>query len=181
MRYPPEHKAEARAKIVGSSAALAKSAGFAASGIDALAEAAGVTSGAVYRHFEGKDGLLAAIVESELSTTCARFAMIDREHVLVAVDAYLSLGHVRHPEAGCMLPTLAAEVARASSHTRDVYERAMGELVSVLESKVGDRTRASALVSLCAGAVMIARGLESEAARREVLGAARKSARVLLG
>ena len=92
MRYPPKHKAESREKLVRASAARAKEQGFAATGIDALAEAAGLTSGAFYRHFEGKVDLLAAIVASELDTTRARFAAIEPgadEMLLLAIDAYL--------------------------------------------------------------------------------------------
>lgn len=180
MRYQPEHKDRSRAKIVGAGAALAKRAGFGATGIDALAKAAGLTSGALYKHFRGKDALLSAIVDRELSATTARFARIDAERVLAAVDAYLSLAHVNHPEAGCLLPSLAPEVARASSATRAIYEERLAELLSTLEAKVGDRAQAAALLALCAGAVMVARGLESDAARTEMLEAARAGARRLL-
>jgi AcrR family transcriptional regulator len=177
MRYPAEHKDRMRSKIVGASAAVAKRGGFSASGIDALAEAAGVTSGAVYKHFDGKDGLLRAIIESELAATERRFANADPKR---AVDAYLSLAHVEHPEAGCLLPALAAEVARASPETREVYERAMDQLMSTLATTLGNRALAHALVSLCVGAVTVARGLATDEARKEILAAARTSAHALL-
>jgi len=183
VRYPPEHKSRSRERLVRASASHAKQQGFSGSGVDALAGAAGVTSGALYKQFAGKEQLLSAILESELATTTARFAAIDprdTELLLHAIDAYLSLGHVRHPEAGCVLPTLAPEVGRASLETKVTFEHALAELNRVLSERVGDASRASALVSLAAGAVMIARALSSEAARREVLGAARAAARSLL-
>jgi AcrR family transcriptional regulator len=177
MRYSAEHKDRMRSKIVGASAAVAKRGGFSASGIDALAEAAGVTSGAVYKHFDGKDGLLRAIIESELAATERRFANADPKR---AVDAYLSVAHVEHPEAGCLLPALAAEVARASPETREAYERAMDQLMSTLATALGNRALAHALVSLCVGAVMVARGLATDEARKEILAAARANAHALL-
>ena len=181
MRYPAEHKDRMRSKIVGASAAVAKRGGFSASGVDALADAAGVTSGAVYKHFDGKDGLLRAIIESELAQTERRFANADPRR---AVDAYLSLAHVEHPEAGCLLPALAAEVARASLETRAAYERAMDRMMTTLATVLGgakvDRALAHALVSLCVGAVMVARGLASTEAREEILAAARATAHALL-
>lgn len=128
----------------------------------------------------GKEALLAAIVEGELAATRGRFAMIDAGQVLATVDAYLSLPHVRHPEAGCLLPSAAPEVARASSETRRAYERALAALTGVLAEKVGDRGRATALLSLCVGAVTVARGLTTDEARGEVLAAARAGARALL-
>lgn len=178
MRYPAAHKDRTRSKIVGASARVAKRAGFSASGVDALATAAGVTSGAVYKHFDGKDGLLRAMIESELAATERRFANAGPHR---AIDAYLSLAHVEHPEAGCLLPALAAEVARASPATRAAYEHAMDQLMTTLATALGaDRALAHALVSLCVGAVMVARGLASDEAREEILAAARTSAHALL-
>ncbi|MDF2695099.1 MAG: Transcriptional regulator, TetR family protein [Labilithrix sp.] len=183
MRYPPGHKAEARNTLVRASGSLAKKEGFAGSGVDALAGAAGLTSGAFYRHFDGKTDLLSAIVETELETTRGRFASIEprsEEQLLRAIDGYLSLAHVRRPESGCLLPTLAPEIARAPAETRTVFERALADLAAVLSEKIGDRAVASALISQCVGAVMIARALATEEAKREVLEAARRSARAML-
>ena len=183
MRYPREHKVITREKLVRESGALAKRSGFAGSGVDALAQAAGLTSGAFYKHFEGKDALLAAICEGELAATGARFAAIEpgsREQILRVIDAYLSVAHVRAPEAGCLLPSLSPEIARASQTTREAFERAFHELAAVLAEKVGDPELGSALVTQCVGAVTIARALASEAAQRKVLAAARESVRRLL-
>jgi TetR/AcrR family transcriptional regulator, transcriptional repressor for nem operon len=179
MRHS-EQKSRSREKLVRASASLAKQQGFAGSGVDALASAAGFTSGAFYRHFEGKDELLSSIVETELESTRARFSAIEprsEEQLLRAFDAYLSLAHVRHPEAGCVLPPLASEVGRAPDETKQVFERALAELMAVLAEKVGDTSVAFALLNQCVGAVMIARGLATDSAKHEVLAAARKSVR----
>ncbi|MFE8597275.1 TetR/AcrR family transcriptional regulator [Archangium violaceum] len=184
MRYSPEQKSRSREKLVRASASLAKQQGFAGSGVDALASAAGLTSGAFYRHFEGKGELLSAIIETELEATCGRFAAIeprDEEQLFLAIDAYLSLAHVRHPEAGCVLPSLASEIGRAPAETKEVFERAILELLAVLSEKVGDVPVAFAILNQCVGAVMIARGLATDSAKRQVLEAARKSARESIG
>ena len=95
---------------VRASASLAKQQGFAGSGVDALASAAGLTSGAFYRHFEGKGELLSAIVETELEATRSRFSTIEprsEAQLLLAIDAYLSLAHLEHrPAAGLPFGTL---------------------------------------------------------------------------
>jgi AcrR family transcriptional regulator len=180
MRYPPEQKSRSREKLVRASASVAKQQGFAGSGVDALASAAGLTSGAFYRHFEGKGELLSAIIETELEATRSRFSALqprNEEQLLLAIDTYLSLAHVRHPESGCVLPTLASEIGRAPAETKEVFERALSELLAVLSEKVGDSSVAFALLNQCVGAVMIARGLATDSAKREVLEAARKNAR----
>jgi AcrR family transcriptional regulator len=185
MRYPPERKDHTRRKLVKKSAALMRRHGFAASGVDAIARAAGLTSGAFYRHFEGKDDLLAAVVEEGLAVTRGRIATLSpgsEEQILAFVDAYLSLAHVRHAESGCVLPALAAEVGRAPAATRAVFEASFAELTAALVSRVGDRHGqiALAVVSQCVGAVMLARALATDEARLSLLAAARAGVRALL-
>lgn len=36
---------------------------------------------------------------------------------------YLTLSHLEHPEQGCVLPTLATEVARADDTIKQTYEQ----------------------------------------------------------
>lgn len=59
-----ERRAETRARLLDAAAVLFAERGIEASSIDAVAEMAGRTSGAVYDHFGGKDGLLRALLES---------------------------------------------------------------------------------------------------------------------
>ena len=76
MRYPKEHKEKARQRLVENSGRLAKQRGFAASGVDALAAASGVTSGSFYKHFSGKSDLFAAVVTAELQRSAQRFSAV---------------------------------------------------------------------------------------------------------
>ena len=48
MRYPKEHKEQARQRLVEGGARLVKQRGFVASGVDDLPAASGLTSGSVY-------------------------------------------------------------------------------------------------------------------------------------
>lgn len=59
-----ERKAETRARLLGAAAALFADQGVDAVSVDAVAEAAGRTSGAVYAHFGSKQGLLLALLDS---------------------------------------------------------------------------------------------------------------------
>ncbi|MCC5950647.1 MAG: TetR/AcrR family transcriptional regulator [Acidimicrobiia bacterium] len=58
-----ERKAETRARLLASAAALFASQGVHATSADAIAEGAGRTSGALYAHFGGKDGVLRALLD----------------------------------------------------------------------------------------------------------------------
>lgn len=59
-----ERKAETRARLLAAAAELFADQGVDAVSVDAVAEAAGRTSGAVYAHFGSKQGLLLALLDS---------------------------------------------------------------------------------------------------------------------
>jgi AcrR family transcriptional regulator len=183
VRYPKEHKEQARRRLVEGGAQLAKRRGFAAAGVDDLAAAAGVTSGAVYKHFGGKSELLAAIIEAELARSEALFSSVpagDRARLDKVLDAYLSPAHVDHPEAGCPLPSLTADVARAESAVREAFERGLLAVHAVLKRHVGSADAAWALIAQSVGAVMLARAMRDADTGRKVLGAVKRNARGLV-
>ncbi len=64
MATQEERRAETRARLLDAAAELFATRGIEASSIDAVAALADRTSGAVYDHFGGKDGLLRALLES---------------------------------------------------------------------------------------------------------------------
>src|SRR5262245_20944725 len=122
MRYRPEHKVESRKRLIQAGAALAKKLGFAGTGLDALMEAAGMTTGAFYTQFKSKPELLRAIVEYELSRVVESFAGKSARQLEKALTLYLSPLHVAHPEHGCAIPALGSEIGRADAATRNVFE-----------------------------------------------------------
>lgn len=63
-RTQQERKADTRARLLAAAADLFANQGIDAVSVDAVAEAAGRTSGAVYAHFGSKQGLLLAILDS---------------------------------------------------------------------------------------------------------------------
>jgi TetR/AcrR family transcriptional regulator, transcriptional repressor for nem operon len=183
MRYPKEHKEQARQRLVERSGRLAKERGFAASGIDAMAAASGVTSGALYKHFCGKSDLFAAIVKAELQRSAQRFAGVaegDANSLEKALDTYLSLQHADHPERGCVLPSLTAEVARADESVRAVFQAGLLDIHEVLKPLAKSGDQAWALIAQCVGAVMLARAVLDDDVRSDVLSAAKQSGRALL-
>src|SRR5271166_3003343 len=63
-RTQQERKADTRARLLAAAADLFAGHGVDAVSVDAVAEAAGRTSGAVYAHFGSKQGLLLALLDS---------------------------------------------------------------------------------------------------------------------
>jgi AcrR family transcriptional regulator len=62
-RTQDQRKAETRQRLLDAATALIAERGVAGTSIDALAEAADRTSGAVYAHFGGKEGVLVALLD----------------------------------------------------------------------------------------------------------------------
>ena len=183
MRYPKEHKEQARQRLVEGGGRLAKKRGFAAAGVDDLAAAAGVTSGAVYRHFGGKSELLAAIIKAELGRSAALFASVpagDLRKLDKALAAYLSPEHVESPEVGCALPSLTSDVARADSSVRQAFEDGLLAVRAALKRHVQSDGTAWALIAQSVGAVMLARAMQGEATRCKVLASVKRNARALV-
>jgi AcrR family transcriptional regulator len=63
MATQGERRAETRQRLLDAAAELFAERGIEASSVDAIAERAERTSGAIYDHFEGKEGLLFALLE----------------------------------------------------------------------------------------------------------------------
>ncbi|MGE5650569.1 TetR/AcrR family transcriptional regulator [Noviherbaspirillum sp. UKPF54] len=178
MRYKPGHKEEKRKELLKASGALVKQRGFAATGVDALMQAAGVTSGAFYSHFSSKSELLKALVESELQASREMWAGNPHETaedwLNFELDRYLNMGHVRHPDAGCVLPSLGAEIARAEMPVRELFETELRKGQEGLAQRLGSDDLAWAFLCQLVGAMLIARALPDESSQRAVIDASKR-------
>lgn len=179
MRYSAEHKAQTREKLLSSSGAIAKRGGFSATGVDGLMKAIGLSGGAFYSHFPSKDDLFSAIVERELSQSLQLLAeRVDEENSRAGLqrclDIYLSMAHVEHPDSGCALPTLGAEIARAERPVREQAEHWIGRLQQAWAEILGDEQQAWAILCQCVGALLVARMLATPQKQQQVLDASRQ-------
>jgi TetR/AcrR family transcriptional repressor of nem operon len=180
MRYSTEHKVGARARLVETTGALAKEKGFAATGVDGLMAAAGLTSGAFYSHFRSKNELLQAIIENELDRSIALFSNMSVEQSLTVIEGYLSQAHVDHPASGCAIPALACEISRADKSTQAVFEEGMVKLQAQIKIVVQDDAQAWSIMAQLVGAVMIARGIPSQSVRSALLDGVKQQIKLVL-
>jgi AcrR family transcriptional regulator len=79
-----EIRANTRAKLVNAALELFAMRGYAGTSVDAIAEAAGVSAGLLYHHFDSKAAVLNAIFEQSLTDVQATFAAADREEAAAA-------------------------------------------------------------------------------------------------
>ena len=68
-----------RARLLNAALELFATRGYASTPVDAIADAAGVSAGLLYYHFDSKSAVLFAIFEQSLTDVQATFAAADRE------------------------------------------------------------------------------------------------------
>ena len=191
MRYPPGHKAKAREALIRAGSRTLKESGFHGVGVDGLAAAAGVTSGAFYSNFPTKEAMLEAVVDAGVGEPF----LSDAESVPVAdarallmdmIDDYISTAHCADPGSGCVMPALSADVSRAQPSVREAYDRKITLLVhriaELLEGRRSDRERVAwSVVALMVGAVSVSRGMPDDSrSRRAAIDAGRHTAKALI-
>ncbi len=177
MRYAKNHKDETRQKLVDSSRAIAKKGGFKATGVDALMASIGLTGGAFYSHFPSKQALFEEIVAQEMDNSYAMLAgdgEVADNHVAKCLRNYLSSFHAMNPEVGCVLPTLGAEIAQAGPEVRSTVEAALKRTQKSWSTRTGDPDAGWALIAQCVGALVLARAVESERTRKDILASSRR-------
>ena len=182
MRRTREEAAGSRQRIVAAAARIVRQHGIAGLGVAEVMKAAGMTHGGFYRHFASREALLAEALDAAFDDLPGLAGPDGGAGTIAAVrghvDAYLSAGHVAHPEAGCPLAAVGGEIARAPHPVRETFGRRTRERIGTLASALGasspaPRPEAIRLLATMVGAVVLARSLPEGPDRDEVLAAAR--------
>jgi TetR/AcrR family transcriptional regulator, transcriptional repressor for nem operon len=176
VRYPVDQKARARDALLRAGTRSFKTSGFNGIGVDGLAAAAGVTSGAFYSNFANKEAMLEAVIDAGLgepflSDTDSATLGEGRAGLISFVHDYISAHHSADPAEGCVMPALSADVSRAQPPVKDAYARKMTALVDriagLLDGDASDRNRrAWSIIALMVGAIVISRGIPEQSESR---------------
>lgn len=187
---PSARRIATRSRIIAAAATAFRARGYAATGVDAVMSSAGLTHGGFYAHFTSKSALLDATLEhlrepANLPLIHGLAGLSGANLVATAIDTYLSPSHCAHPEAGCPIPTLGAELPRLADRETPIALTMVSGLARRLAPhlEVPPRQRegmAQALVALLVGGIVTARTLPA-AAVDEWLSACRLHARRLAG
>lgn len=169
MRYGPNHKEDARTKILHAVGRGFRAQGYGGIGVDGLAKEAGVTSGAFYGHFPSKaDAFQAAAVAGlvELREAVELLQAKDRDRWLTKfVHFYMSFKRTCEMKDSCALQSLTPEVARAGQETKIAYESEMLRLIEAIAGGLPNgflptrRKTAWAIIALLSGGVTLARAI----------------------
>jgi TetR/AcrR family transcriptional regulator, transcriptional repressor for nem operon len=186
MRYPSQHKAETRKKILTAAARLFRERGYDGVGVDAIMNEVGLTAGGFYAHFSSKEALFAEAVTTALgrgqALRAAKSASIDPTDSLRAlINGYLNRTHRDMVGEGCPLPVLTPDVARSDASTRESYEQQFLHYLSEIEAllpqgSTASHDRALAFMAQCVGGLMLARAVKDEQLSNRILKACRQAA-----
>lgn len=169
-----------RERLIQAGGALAKQAGFAGTGLDALAASAKLTSGAFYAQFRSKAELLDAIVSHDMQLMHRTFDGQSPARMRKAMTRYLSLQHAENPAEGCSIPALGAEIARAGAISRAQFEAHMLQLQAAFAQLLGNDQQAWVMLSQAVGAQVIARAMATTGTRKDLLDAVLQDALALM-
>jgi len=177
LRREETHRA-----LLGASSRAFRSEGFAGIGVDAIAKAAGATSGAFYAHLGSKDGAFHAALELGLDEVIGTVPDYQKRYGANWVEAfaryYLGAAHRKDRACGCAMTALSPDVARAKPETRALYDLKMKIIAQLIadglaEDNPNERmTQAWALLSVLIGALTTARAMTDEKLAETVTAAA---------
>lgn len=185
MARPP--RPETRERIVAAASGAFRRHGYAATGVDAVMAEAGLTHGGFYAHFASKRDLLqAAVAYAPGNRLYQQVAHLHGEAFLAAaITRYLSRHHRDHPEEGCPIPTLGAELPRLEPElgacmggpVQGLHRRLAEALPAPEETRAA---RAAAVLAVLVGGVLCARTLPDTSADAW-LADCRRQARLIAG
>lgn len=174
MRVSKAVMASNNRKIIDNAAALFRQQGIDATSVAQVMEAAGLTHGGFYRHFESKEALVVAALDSAFERLMAPLAedietLGGQAALRRFAEGYLSKGHALNRGQGCPLAALAAEADRNQPSQKAALARGRQRFIAVLaqalDNTVADKVAvATGLLSVLVGALVMARACEDEAA-----------------
>ena len=192
-RRSQEDKARTHEQIVDIAAARIREDGTTSPSVAEIMQAAGLTHGGFYKHFDSRDDLIAEAVDRTFteSQTATAAVIDDAQDPLAAfVEWYVSADHRDNPASGCGVVTLGAEAARAEPRVRAAYteqvKRYLAQLEQLLDGEAGDaaadassdaeaRRRARVVLSTLVGAVLVARAVDDPELSEEIIGDVRSA------
>jgi len=171
MNQKLSKKEQTRARIANAASRSFRRYGYAGIGVDGIAKAAEVTSGAFYSHFGSKDGAFSAAIDLGLDEVIDALPVFQeqdgKQWVKSFTKYYLGKPHRLDLEGGCAMTTLSPEIVRSNPEQRQAYEKKMKQIVQLVADGLdGDsvedcRARAWAFIGTLIGGLTLSRAVKS--------------------
>lgn len=186
MSQTPTKKQQTRERMLDAASQCFRSNGYAGIGVDGIAKAAGVTSGAFYAHFGSKDGAFDAALAAGLDEVIEAIPKYQQEFgsdwLRAFTDYYLGKAHRDDLAGGCAMTTLSPEVVRAEPGVHAAYEEKMSRIADLIANGLAGgsdddrRTRAWAMLGTLIGGLTVARAVKKRKTAEEIAASIRAAA-----
>ncbi|MDE2319875.1 MAG: TetR/AcrR family transcriptional regulator [Rhodospirillales bacterium] len=134
MKVSKLQASDNRDAIVKAAAAQLREHGFDQMSVTAVAQAAGLTHGALYSHFKSKDALKAAATERAFTDCIESFSNLTLAEFF---NRYLSATHREHPEQGCPGAALVSEVPWQPTLSKQAFRDGIEQFVALTRRGLG--------------------------------------------
>lgn len=165
MKVSKRQASDNRDAIIHAAAAQLRAHGFEQMSVTAIAQAAGLTHGALYSHFKSKETLKTEATKRAFEECLSAFSGLAPMEFL---DQYLSPAHRDHPEQGCPTSALVSEARwqpdDAKAAFRDGVEQFIaltGKGLETLKAEHG-RDRAVFMFASMVGGLAISRAIRDD-------------------
>lgn len=179
MKVSREQMRQNRERILQAAARLFRERGFDGVSVAEVMQAAGLTHGGFYGHFESKDALIQEAMAQAMPATRSRRGA--SQSAAEFADGYLSARHRDNRADGCPVAGLGSEAARASSEVRAGLTKSIQAEIERFSAASPGATAATrrragiAAYAAMVGALTLARVVDDETLSKEILAATRRS------
>jgi len=196
MRYETDHKQKTKARVLKEAAKAIRVEGPHRIAVAGVMAKAGLTHGGFYAHFNSKDDLVAAAIDTMFTEARSRFGRetapsgdpeTAQDPLVRYIDFYLSAGHRDARTTGCPLPTLAADLPRLAPASRGRYGQGVADLTALIADALRAMGRQDAQALACSalaemvGALSLARAVADPDQSDLILDASRTALKRRLG
>jgi TetR/AcrR family transcriptional repressor of nem operon len=192
MRYDDEHKQRTRERVLKEAAKAIRATGPHRIGVADVMAKAGLTHGGFYAHFDSKDAMIAAAIDTMFESAGERWTHETRdrapsEALAAYIDFYLSMAHRDARSGGCPIAALAADLPRLTPTCRASFaagvDRLSARVAGQLEALGRDyaETLGRSVVAELVGALSFARIEPAREKAEAMLAASRQVLRRRVG
>lgn len=161
-----EARHESKTKLLNAALNVIRTRGYAATRIEDVCEAAGLTKGSFFHHFKSKEELALAAAHHWGEVTGQLFVQAPyhepstaRERLLAYIDFRKALLRGELPEFTCLVGTMVQEIYDTHPAIRDACEKSISNHAATLEQDIADAMLESGIAGDGAEAPWSARSL----------------------
>jgi TetR/AcrR family transcriptional regulator, transcriptional repressor for nem operon len=161
VKVSKEQSGENRQSVLTAASMVMRAQGIAAAPMGEVATKAGLTHGAIYRHFAHKTDLAAQAVAFDFERILALLVQ-DGMTYETYVRTYLSAQHRDYFPWGCPVGAYAGEMGKLPPEIRAIFAKGVQDNITALAALLGgDTAKATAVLALMAGALSMARAVKA--------------------